>query len=354
MLKLIRIAFLLLFTIAVHGGELQPAVSLAQPSQQWVAQTLPMTSVAPASTYVAQETSRREKDPLRWWLASDVLVWQPHLRSQDFVAVEDGSQSAIGAGNARHAELDRDAGFRLNLGMHAGSGWGLVFGYTNFSSSGFTSVERPSPSHVLISTFSHPQGPDTADSATANTTLDLSVFDLSIRSQIIRSADTKVNLMGGVRWASIDSELLAAFQGQDFRFGGGEIFDRSEMDAFGLFGGGEVNWRLVDGWSIYGQATVGALYGRMHQTRTEVNRGGLDQVVDYQDQFSQPVFNIDARLGLSKAIGRVQFRTGYDMSIWTNVAERLRFSDDRQEAAYGTSSGDLLLEGLFFQGNVCW
>lgn len=284
------------------------------------------------------------------WAAVDLLVWQPHMRSLDYAATEDGLSLAIGAGETHRVEFDRDAGFRVELGRMTMAGWGVNVTYTNFESSGVGSLDRPAGVGQLFSTLGHPGGPEEADAASASTNLTYNTFDLGVRTNALHRRFQSVDLFGGLRWANIDHELDAVFNGRDYV--NGVIADRMEVDAFGLFFGGEASWRMAAGWSIFGRTSIAALYGKMQNTRSETNLNGLEQLVDFNDSYVDPIFNLDARVGLSKDVGRLQLRAGYDMNIWTGIGDRIRFADDIEEAAFSSASGDLLLEGFFFETSL--
>ena len=224
--------------------------------------------------------------------------------------------------------------------------------YTSYEADGVDSVVRPAGISQLFPTLSHPGGPEEADSGTAYTSLDYRTFDLAARSRIASNRFRTFDLFGGVRWANIDHELLTRFDGRDFV--NGLLFDRVQLDAYGLCLGGETHWKLAGGWSMFGRASVAGLYGQFTNTRLETNLNGLEQLVDYEDDYTQPIFNLETRLGLAKTINQFQIRAGYDLNIWTGIGDRIRFTDDIEEAAFTASSGDLLLEGFFCQASVQW
>ena len=213
-------------------------------------------------------------------------------------------------------------------------------------------MNRPPGTGQLFSTLGHPGGPEEADTASATSSLDFNTFDLGARSRIVNQRFRSVDLFGGFRWANIDHELNATFNGRDYV--NGFIADRMEVNAFGLFIGGDAQWRMARGWSIFGRASGGVLYGQMSNTRLETNLNGLEQLVDIEDRYSQPMFNFDTRIGLAKSFGPLDVRVGYDVNVWTGIGDRIRFTDDIEQASYSASSGDLLLQGMFVQTQITW
>ena len=292
------------------------------------------------------------------WFTGDYLYWRAHMRSLDYAAIEDGTTLAIGRGDNQRVDFDRDGGYRLELGHMTKVGWGIAITYTNYEADGVDSVVRPAGIAQLFPTLSHPGGPEEADTASAATSLDYRTFDLAARSRVSCNRFRTIDLFGGFRWADIDHELIARFNGRDFV--NGLVFDRIEVEAFGLCVGGETQWKLAGGFSMFGRAAIAGLYGQITNTRLETNLSGLEQLVDFEDEYTQPIFNLETRLGIAKSFSSVQYlrnlqiRAGYDLNIWTGIGDRIRFSDDIEESAFSESSGDLLLEGFFCQAGIQW
>lgn len=286
------------------------------------------------------------------WVNTELLYWQPHLRSLDYAATEDGTSLAIGAGETHRVELDRDAGFRIAIGHMTKVGWGVSFSYTNLESDGIATIDRPSGTGQLFTTLSHPGGPEEADIAVANTSLDYDVFDITAQTRAVEHRFASVDLFGGFRWANIDHDLNATYDGRDFV--NGRISDQMSIDAFGLFFGGEAHWKMSSGFSVFGRSSFGALYGNIRNARQETNLNDFEQLVDFEDSYVEPIFHIETRVGLAKTLGSAQLRAGYDFNAWTGIGDRIRFTDDIEEAAFGSASGDLLLEGFFFQAAYVW
>jgi len=286
------------------------------------------------------------------WVRSELLYWNPHMRSVDYASTEDGLSLTIGAGRTHRVGFDQAAGFRVGVGHMTKAGWALEFDYTDFSTSGEASVERPTGVGQLFSTLSHPGGPEEADIAFGNTTLDYATYDFTAATRVVDRRFRSIDVFAGLRWAKIEHELNADFDGRDFV--NGEIDDLMELNAFGMMFGGEGHWRFAEGWFLFGRTSVAALYGSARNRRTETNLNGLEQLVDFEDEYKTPVFNVETRLGLAKTLGRWELRFGYDFNIWTGIGNRVRFSDDIEQSAYAPADGDMLLEGVFFQFARSW
>lgn len=286
------------------------------------------------------------------WGSVDVVSWTPHMRGLDFAATEDGSALSIGVAQIHEADLDRDVGFRTQLGYNTSVGWGIGFGYTHFGTEGTSTVPRPPGAGQLFATYSHPGGPSEANNATSTASLDFNVLDVVARRGIVDAQFVSVTLFGGVRWADIGQELSTQFDGRDFT--NGIISSSTDLNAFGLRFGGEAHWRMANGWSAFGNASGAALYGKFDNRRFESNFDGAQVLVDLRDSFVQPVFNLDTALGVAWQHNGWQLSGGYELNVWTNFSESLRFVDDIEQGGLTSLSGDLLLEGFFFRIAKTW
>jgi len=286
------------------------------------------------------------------WASVDFIFWKPHQRGLDFAATEDGTALVIGSGRLHDVEIDRDFGVRTKLGLIAANGWGLNIGYTYFESEGFNEVDRPAGTGQLFSSFSHPGGPEEADVARGEAGIDYNVFDVLARYQIICERYASVDLHGGLRFAKIDQQIIARFDGRDFT--NGVVQHDSDLDAFGFQFGGTANVRANCGLSFFGSSTVAALYGNVNNRRQENNFDGAQVLVDLQDDYAQPIFNLETSLGVRWQRGDWTLAGGYEFNIWTNLGDRLRFVDDIEEASLTAIPGDLLLEGVFVRIAKTW
>lgn len=302
--------------------------------------------------YAEMDVESCEEVEQSTWLRSEFLYWNPHIRSVDYASTEDGSSLAIGAGGTHRVGFDQAAGFRVGIGHMTKAGWAVGFDYTDFSTSGEDRTERPGGIGQLFSTLSHPGGPEEADLAIATTSLDFATYDLTAATRVVDKHFRSIDVFAGLRWATIDHELNADFDGRDFV--NGEINDRMELNAFGMMFGAEGHWRMAEGWFLFGRSSLAAMYGDVRNTRIETNLNGFEQLVDFQDEYTTPLFNVETRLGIAKSLGCFELRFGYDFNIWTGIGNRIRFSDDIEETAYAPADGDMLLEGLFFQLATSW
>lgn len=282
----------------------------------------------------------------------DMISWSPHMRGLDFAASEDGTSLSIGSGQVHDLDLDRDIGMRTHLGFRATEHWSINFGYTHFGTEGTDTVLRPAGAGQLFPTVSYPGGPQDAEIASAFASFDYDAFDVVAAYPLVCRPAIGISVFGGLRWADINHELLTQLDGRDFV--NGEILNQSDVNAFGLRFGSDCEWRLPHGWSVFGTTAVGALYGNIDNYRLETNNNGAQTLVSLTDAYEQPIFNIETALGASWNVAGVQLSFGYELNIWTNLGDSLRFVDDNESGGMTAMPGDLLLEGMFVRLSKSW
>lgn len=286
------------------------------------------------------------------WGRVDLLSWTPHMRGLDYAASETGSALVLGTGRSHEVELDRDTGLRAHLGVLNHAGWGVDFGYTHFGSEGRDETLRPPGTGQLFSTFSHPGGPEEADRASAFTSLDYDVFDVAARFGVIKNCTVGIDLFAGLRWADINQEIQVDYDGRDFV--NGVLTDVGDVNAFGIRSGLDGRWFMGSHWSAFSSTSVAAMYGKFDYHRFESNINGTQVQVDFRDTYTQPIFNLESRIGLGYTFHSWRFSGGYELAVWTNLGDRLRFVDDIEEGGLAALPGDLLLEGFFFRTEKTW
>jgi len=281
-----------------------------------------------------------------WLVSVDYLNWNLYQRGTDFAVTTDDSALAIGSGSVQHLEMDRDSGFRANLGYRLASGWELAAGYTYFHTAATASAVEPAGGNMWA-TRSHPNENEEAATADAAGSFNYNVFDVEARSPWQQSCPVALQWFGGLRWADIGQDFQVTYDGVDFD---NSVYRTStSMTGFGLRLGAESQWRWNSNWSLFGSAAGSLVYGRFHTQFLETNVSGADTIVDVRDDYRQAVPVVDAAVGVAWNRGPVQIRGGYEMANWFNLADRAMFPDNVHEGAYAPSSQDVLLEGLFLR-----
>ena len=287
-----------------------------------------------------------------FWGSMDLISWTPHQRGMDFVATDAGGATAIGPGQLHDVNLDRDIGTRSTIGLVTRTGWGFDIAYTYFDTEGERTINRPPGVGQLFSTISHPRENDEAETATAIAALDYNVFDLTGRYIIINHEHAAVELFGGLRFADIDQNMTALYDGRDFD--NAVISRESNVSAFGLRFGGVSRCRVGAGFSFFGSAACSALHGKIENHRLETDLNGGRTIVDLGNSYTQAIFNLDTALGLSWQHDNWNLSTGYEFNVWTNLGDNIRLFDNFDGGRVAGLSGDLLLDGLFVRVARAW
>lgn len=286
------------------------------------------------------------------WGSVDVLNWTPRTRGLDFAITEDGTARSLGAGEVHEVDLQSDNGFRTNLGYSFSDGWAVSFGYTHFETNGTNTVNHPGGTGQLFPTTSHPIGPIEANVAIGSASLDYDVFDLVARRTVVNSQSAVFDLYGGFRWADVGLDQLVELDGRNFTQG--EIVTTSDFDGFGLRFGGTGRWRFARGFSLFGNVSAAAIRANFDNRRVETDLNGARLQVDLRDSYSQATFNFDTSLGVAWQLNSWSVGAGYEVNVWTNLSESIRFADDIEQGGFSSLSGDLLLDGFFFRVATTW
>jgi hypothetical protein len=279
-----------------------------------------------------------------WKLSADFLYWDLHRRDLDFAIATDDSALAVGAGTVQELDFSRNGGLRTGIARQLASGWDVGFTYTYFFTSADASVAEPVGGN-LWATRSHPARYEEASTAAAFSSFKYNVFDLEAGYQWTLSPWANVRMFGGPRWATIDQQFNAYYNGRDFS--NAVVTHPVDMDAFGLRMGLSGNWELGRGFSLFGRGAGSVMYGKFSTQLTETNQAGAQTVVSVRDEYEQAVPVLEIAAGLSWRYRCMEVSAGYELVDWFNLGDRSAFVDGTDEGLYSPMSSDLLLEGLF-------
>ena len=281
-----------------------------------------------------------------WTAQVDYLNWSLRRGDLDFAIPTDDSTLAVGAGSVHRLEFGRDSGVRAGIGYRTRTGWELAFRYTRFHTSASASAEEPVGGN-LWATRSHPNRNEEAQTATAQGSLDLDVFDLEAGHAFEINRFTSLRLFGGLRWANIDQALQFGYDGRDFD--NGVVSLPVGFNGFGIPLGLEGRWRLCRGWSLFGRGTGSVMYGNFHSRMLETNVSGADMIVDVSDNYRQVVPVLEAAVGTSWRNDWLEVSGGYEFAGWLNLGNRSSFVNEQHEGLYVPEATDLLMDGLFIR-----
>lgn len=307
------------------------------------------TSFLAAEEQTALATMSTQQGP---WASVDGLIWTPRMRGLDFAISEDGSAFTVGTGDVHEVDLQSDTGLRAMLGYAWQSGWDVGVAYTHFETDGSTTINRPPGTGQLFPTFSHPGGPAEADVAIGTAHLDYNVIDLLAGRNAWNSSCFTLDLFGGFRWMDIGQGVGVRLDGRDFT--NGEILSTKEIEGFGLRFGGQGRVLLARGFSVFGNASAAAIRANFDNRRVETDFGGARLLVDLEDAYTQATLNFETSTGFAWNYQSWSVGAGYELNVWTNITESLRFVDDIEQGGLSSVTGDLLLEGFFFRIAKMW
>lgn len=279
-----------------------------------------------------------------WKVSSEFLSWQLHRRDLDYAIATDDSALAVGDGAVQKLGFGSDAGLRVGIARQLASGWEVGFTYTYFYTSASGSAAEPANGN-LWATRNHPALYEEAATANAFSSLKYHVFDLEASYQWCLSPSANVKMFGGPRWATIDQQFRANYDGRDFS--NASVNHPVDLNAFGLRLGVAGQWELGHGFSLFGRGAGSLMYGRFDSQLTETNLAGAQSIVSVRDEYQQAVPVLEVAAGLSWRYRCFEVSAGYEIVDWFNAGDRSAFVDGNDEGLYSSASTDLLLEGLF-------
>ena len=297
--------------------------------------------VSPAS---AQETG--------FYASADWLEWKARRRDMDFVIVDPNTDARV-EGEQKNVNYNRNSGARVALGYHLDSLWDCSLTYQTYGTNGRLLVNQPNGGS-LWGTRLHPDsiiGDRFSTSAEGSASLDYDVLDfmLSRRFTMDRSQQVDFTLFGGFRYAMIDQTLgINYIDANNVR--SAVISDTIKLDGYGIRAGGNLQWNVFGGFSVFGQGALSVLAARSNAHYVETDYGTTTyDMVNVTETYYQAVPVIETALGVAYRRGGWEVAGGYEMALWGNVGERRDFGDDVDEQKFSNSSSDLLLDGFFLR-----
>ena len=279
------------------------------------------------------------------FVSLDYLNWQMTTRGNDFAISELGNATTLGTGQVHHIGLDRDSGFRSRIGYRTAAGWSLSLQYTDFNTSGRSTLERPAGIGQLFATQSHPDGNEEANQADALAGFDYQVLDLIVERIVLESQFTRTQIFGGIRWADIGQLSSVRYDGRDFT--NALVEKASSVEGAGIRMGAASDWLLAKGFRLHGQISGGVLFSEINSRHLETNFDDVVTLVDVFDGRDGALPFLHTAVGVGWQHRFVSILLGYELENWFGLHDRSMFVDDIHEATYATISEDVLLSGLF-------
>jgi len=280
-----------------------------------------------------------------WYIQADYLNWQPRRSGLGVAILDPVGFGVPSAGNPVLAlDFDRDSGLRVALGRRTVTGWDLGFRYTYFSTDDHLAL-APGGGQVLALLSSPASGLTNADSVAATAGVELNVYDLEAGHWLRVSDSVSGRISLGLRYAQIDQDLQARYDGGFFS--NGLVDAPTGFEGFGGRLAGAVYWDLAWGFSIFGDLGVSLLAGELQSDRREENFGTT--VVDVKNEVEQIIPVVDMSLGVAWNRGPWTISGGYELSNWFNVSTTTDFADNFNGGSLDDGLSDLGFDGFFLR-----
>ena len=220
------------------------------------------------------------------------------------------------------------------------------FEYTYFRSRAESSIAAPAGG-TLYATLTRAGLNDEADSALATGGLDYNVYDAVLGRRIVLDDRASIRLFGGIRFASIRQSFSAYYNGGDANFG--HVEADNGYDGFGAVLGGEMNWNMRYGFSLYARGDAALMTGKLTNPFLETNNGGQTLYAQLDDTTRAVIPVAGVAIGAGWQHDNFSIHAGYEFTNWFGLIQTPRFTGELSEGKFTIRSGDLSLEGFFVQ-----
>ncbi|CAN5126158.1 hypothetical protein BH11PLA2_BH11PLA2_14330 [soil metagenome] len=292
-----------------------------------------------------------EHPPENLFFSGEYLLLRARRAAFDF-AISDSNRDLVPSGSIQSLNYNLQSGVRAGVGYRFGeSAWVGDITYTYFRSGADRDVTAPAGG-TLYATLTRPGLNDEAVTATANGSLEYNVFDATVGRWITIDEHAAMRLYGGFRWATVRDKFSAVYNGGDANLG--QVSTQNKFDGFGPILGGELVGNISGGFHLFARGNASLLTGSFNNPIRETNNAGLTTYADLQYGTRRVIPVVGLGVGGGWAYRNVTLRAGYEITNWFGMIDSPRLSGELSEAKYTTRSGNLSLEGLFFQLGLAW
>ncbi len=279
-------------------------------------------------------------------LATEVLLWRARLGDTPFALI-DPLADLTPQGRVRDVQPGNKAGLRVG-GRYQFEhlGWDVGVTYTHLVSSGGNDAAAPAGG-LVYPLLTRSGLTDRADRATADVRLKYNVFDLEAGRTLRVDDHLSVRPFAGVRFADLDSHLVAGYDGRLARRA--EVTLDSTFRGAGPLAGVGTDWALGEHFTLFGSARGGLLYGTLDTRNRETNAAGTILNADVGDRYSTVVPTAAVSLGGAYRWRSVTVAGGYELTHYFGGLGRPDLGDDFAEGRASRRRGDLSLDGVFLR-----
>lgn len=285
-----------------------------------------------------------------WFVTADYLNWRVERNDLAFAIFDPAGAGVPAAGSpVMSLELGGQSGFRIAGGRRTASGWEIGGAYT-FLRADDSQTFAPGAAGVLAVQSSPSTGLTNANTVTATSDFDYDVVDLEAGHWFHASDSVSLQVLGGLRYASIDHAFQVNYNGGAFV--NGMIDVPTEIQAFGGRLGGQAHWNVSDRFSLFAKSSVSLLKAEVESSRREVNGGAT--LINASRPADQMMPGVDLSVGFRWFSGSWSIAAGYEWVNWFNAVNPLEFSDSFNGGTLTPIGRDLGLHGIYVNSTVSW
>jgi hypothetical protein len=282
------------------------------------------------------------------YFTGDYLLLRPRRDAFDY-AITSPNITQTPGGTVQSVDWHTESGFRVGTGFRVpGQDWFFGVTWMNLSSHGDTSAAPPAGG-ALFATLTRGGSYDQVGSAIASNNLDINVLDLDISHRIKVSDTFNVNVFGGGRFAWINQQFSATYNGGPDNATNDNVSSPVYFNGAGLTFGTEGQWSLYHGLGLYARARGSLLSGQFRNYLTETANNGSVAIVNVNEKHEQVVPVAELGVGLNYCSEHWHLSIGYELSNWFGMVDSLDFPDSSNIGKVGRRTSDLSLEGLAIQ-----
>lgn len=305
------------------------------------------------------------KDESSFMISGEFLYWTVNEGALDYAVrmrgPSWGPSDSYAQGDMERAEYDWDPGYRLAIGYYrAPNFWEADFQLTHIRIKGHTHHIRPPAEEKRFMTATWPQVFTTPlEKATSSIHLHYQVADLTA-NRVFHPFDNphlRLRLIGGVSEVWINQGWKIRYM--DAASAQTSVNNKWRYWGFGFRTGFAFDWFWGKDFYVSGRATTSLVSGHYHnhakQETNAVLQAGDDTSVpvrdmrykDYRIAFSAQ-FLLGPSYQKSFSSWRMEFFTGYEMTIWSNLQEIYRSTGSSASEPKETwiNKGLIALQGL--------
>jgi len=305
-----------------------------------------------------------------WSVHADWLYWNVRKCGLDYAWREesvDGTDTIpddLGLGGPKKVDPDYESGVRFGFFKKCDE-WNFGVRYTCFNDeykdSFFDAGLNYQASRVLPDTQNGSYGSSPSfveanfDSARSKYEVDLQVIDIEINRSIQVNCDSNLLVFSGVKLASLDQNLRSEYGNKaDFATDRTVVKEKNDMDAYGLYLGGEGTWNVCGCGGLFGRFSVASLLGDVDRSfvQKNVTAGSDFAIADVNDSSWCHVNVLEFAVGFDYELCDFMcadwfLRAGYEFHTWFNMHDFINFCGADIEGHPARQKDSVGFDGLF-------